>query len=213
MAGREYDFWLFDLDGTLVDVEGQYINEIITEVCGRFGVTVSQREAETLWYGPSEPRARVLASHGIQPGPFWDAFHEVEQPESRAAATHLYDDAETFLASIDSPLGLVTHCQGFLTYPVLDALDIGDWFDTVVCCSDETGWKPDPTPVEFAMRDLGVAGNGHRGALVGDDPGDVGAAWNAGLAGIHVARRDPHRVGQCVRGDLRVDSLAELGSS
>jgi phosphoglycolate phosphatase len=213
MDGREYDFWLLDLDGTLVDVEGRYIQEVIRGVCGRFGVSVSEREAETLWYGPSEPRSGVLARHGIEPGPFWDAFHEVEQPQSRAAATHLYDDAETFLASIEAPLGLVTHCQDFLTYPVLDALDIGDRFDTVVCCSDETGWKPDPTPVEFAMRDLDVAGNGHHGVLVGDDPGDVGAAWNAGLAGIHVNRRDPHRVGQCVRGDRRVDSLAELGGS
>lgn len=210
MAGNRYDFWLLDLDGTLIDVEQQYIYDVMNEVGGRFGATFSDWEAEMLWYGPTEPRSRILARHDIEQQPFWDVFHEVEQPETRAASTHLYDDAEGFITSIDSPIGLVTHCQEYLTAPVLDALDITDWFDTVICCNDETGWKPDPRPVQLAMTDLGVAGNGHEGVLVGDDPGDVGAAWNAGLTGIHVRRRDPERVGQCVCGDRRVSSLAEL---
>jgi phosphoglycolate phosphatase len=213
MSTSPYDFWLLDLDGTLVDVEESYIEEVVGEVGTRLGASFDAWESEMLWYGPTEPRNRILRAHDVDRRRFWDTFHEVEEPETRAAATHLYPDAERFLTALDEPVGLVTHCQEYLTAPVLDELDIGDWFDTIVCCSEETGWKPDPQPLEMAMTDLGVGYNGHRGAMVGDDPGDTGAAWNAGLSAIHVSRRDPERVGQCVLGDRRVGSLAELEPS
>jgi phosphoglycolate phosphatase len=210
MSTSGFDFWMLDLDGTLVDVEESYIQEIVGEVGECVGASFDAWESEMLWYGPSEPRARILQTHGVDRERFWAAFHEVEEPESRAAATHLYPDAEAFLATVDAPVGLVTHCQEYLTGPVLDELDIADWFDTVLCCSEETGWKPDPEPIEMAMADLGVGHNGHHGAMVGDDPGDTGAAWNAGLSAIHVSRRDPERIGRCVRGDRRISSLTEL---
>jgi phosphoglycolate phosphatase len=105
----------------------------------------------------------------------------------------------------------VTHCQQFLADPVIDRLDIRDWFDTVVCCTDDTGWKPDPGPVEHAMAKLGV-GADHSGVLVGDGANDVGAAWNAGLDGIHIERHDPEHRGQCVLADHRIRSFDELAA-
>jgi phosphoglycolate phosphatase len=186
----EYDFWVLDLDGTVVDVETSYINEVCTEVGERLGVSFTTRESKLLWYGYDDGRERVLSSLGVGREEFWDVFHEVEQPRERAAATHLYPDAERFLDRAESPVGLVTHCQEYLTGPVLDALDIAEAFETVVCCTDETGWKPDPRPVELAMQEMNVAHNGHAGALVGDDPQDMGAAHNAGLAPYRVRRHD-----------------------
>ena len=207
---REYDFWLLDLDGTVIDVEKSYIQSVCTEVCNRLGASISARQAEHLWYGFGDTREQVFAETGIDSERFWEVFHEVDEPGPRAAATHLYTDAATFINTVDAPLGLVTHCQAYLTYPILDAMDIDDWFDTVVCCTDETGWKPDPEPLNIAMRDLGVAGNGHRGAMVGDDPGDVGAAQNAGLTAVSVERHDPDRLGGLAQGDHHVSALTDL---
>lgn len=209
-CARSFDFWLLDLDGTLVDVQSSYIYEIFDEVGVRLGVSFTPKEAEVLWYGIGESRDRILARMGISPERFWQVFHEVEDPYARAEATHLYPDAEAFVPTLEKPVGLVTHCQEYLTKPVLDSHDITDWFDTVVCCTEETGWKPDPGPVELAMGELGVGYNGHQGALAGDDEQDIGAAWNAGLTGIHVERHDPDRFGQCVLGDQRVKKLTDL---
>lgn len=210
MSPSTYDFWLLDLDGTLIDVETSYIHDVMTEVGNHLDVSFSGQEAEILWYGLGDTRDRVLRDLGVEPGRFWEVFHEVEDPQERAMATHLYTDAEAFVPTLDTPVGLVTHCQEYLTEPVLARLDIQDWFDTVVCCTDETGWKPDAGPVELAMQDMGVAYNGHTGAMIGDDAQDIGAAWNAGITGIHVERHDPQRYGQCVMGDERVTSFEEL---
>ncbi|MBV0924695.1 HAD family hydrolase [Halomicroarcula limicola] len=207
---HDYDFWLFDLDGTLIDVDPGYPPAVIARVGERLGHGFSDEEATRLWYGQGDAREDLLAERDISPEQFWSAFHEEEDPRERAEATYLYDDAERFLADRAEPVGLVTHCQEYLTDPVLDALDIADWFDTVVCCDDDIGWKPDPAPLYRAMDEMGVGHNGHVGAMAGDNPGDIGAARNAGLDGIHVAREEDTDRDRCVRGDHRVTSLLDL---
>jgi phosphoglycolate phosphatase len=210
MASAEYDVWLFDLDGTLVDIEPDHPRRVFDEIGDRLGQEFTDREVTVLWHGLGGSRNEQLREWGVDPEPFWAAFHEIEDPIRRAEATYLYDDAERLLADLDRPIGVVTHSQTHLTEAALDHLDIADWFDTVVCCDADIGWKPDPAPVERALTDLGVAGNGHEGVLVGDSPADIGAAWNAGLDAAHVERFDPHERGQCVRADYRVDRLDAL---
>ncbi|ELZ08355.1 haloacid dehalogenase [Halovivax asiaticus JCM 14624] len=219
--GEGYDYWLLDLDGTLVDVEWSYVREVFDQVGTRLDRPFSDAEAETLWHGLTGSRSRQLRQWGVDPDPFWNVFHDVEDPAVRAEATYLYDDA-AFVADLEEPVGLVTHCQSFLTEPILDQLDIADWFDAVCCCTDETGWKPDPTPVEGVVAELADAGGTGTGAsnhtsvtsgsgvLAGDGACDVGAAWNAGLDAIHVDRHGPEQRGHCVRGDHRISSFDEL---
>jgi phosphoglycolate phosphatase len=193
MTGRGYDFWLLDLDGTVVDVHESYVHEVIEACADRIGAAFTDREAELVWYGGGGGRDRVFEEHGVDSEAFWEVFHEIDRPGRRADASYVYDDADAVVPELPGPVGVVTHCQEYLTGPILDELGIADWFDTVVCCTPETGWKPDPTPVEMAVTDLGTDG---AGVLVGDDPRDVQAAHNAGLDGIHVARADHRHAGE-----------------
>jgi len=203
-----YDYWVLDLDGTLIDVDPDYVHDVIGRVGDRLGYGFTDEQAEQVWHSFGGDPNAALESWGVDPARFWEVFHDEEDPEARADATFLYDDAARF-AEVDRPLALVTHCQEYLTDPVLDSLDIRDWFDTVVCCSDETGWKPDPTPVELALARIDARTEGE-GILAGDGPHDVGAAWNAGLDAVHVERHGHHRRGMCVLGDHRVRSFDEL---
>lgn len=222
MVAREYDYWLLDLDGTLVDVDWSYPRSVFDRVGTRLGREFTDREAEILWHGLGGSRNDQLREWGIDPENFWPVFHEIEDPQRRAEETFLHDDA-AFVADLDCPVGLVTHCQPFLANPVLDELDIRDWFDAVVCCDEELGWKPDPSPVEHAQKLLGVdregvsaseasGGSSGRtdGVLAGDGASDVGAAWNAGLDAVHVERHGHAHRQQCVLGDYRVETFAEL---
>jgi phosphoglycolate phosphatase len=203
-----YDYWVLDLDGTIVDVERDYARSVMRRVGDRLGHRFTDPEAEMLWYGFGEARGAVLDRYGIDPGLFWRVFHHVEDPADRAAATFIYDDAAV-VGDLEGPTALLTHCNESLARPVLERHGIGDWFDAVVCCTDETGWKPDPEPVRRAVNGLDVRGD-CEGALVGDNPEDVGAAWNAGLTGVHVRRHDPDRSGRCVLGDHRIAGLDAL---
>ncbi|MCQ4332535.1 HAD family hydrolase [Natronomonas sp. F2-12] len=207
MNASSYDRWVFDLDGTLVDVEPSYVRDLLGRVGARLGYSFTDREADALWHGFGGERNATLEAAGLDPERFWEVFHDEEDAEARAEATFLYRDAER-VGEIDAPTALVTHCQRYLTEPVLSSLDIADWFDSVVCCTPETGWKPDPNPVERALSAAGAETG--PGVLVGDGPHDVGAAWNAGLDGAHVERHGHERRGLCVVGDYRLGGLDEI---
>ena len=208
MTAPDYDYWLFDLDGTLVDVEWPYIRRVFDEVEARLDATFTDAQAARIWHGYDGLRDAQIRAAGVDRDAFWAAFDAVETPAERAAATFLHDDA-VVVAELDGPVGLVTHSQPPLLAAVLDRLDIRDWFDAVVSCSDELGWKPDPAPVERAKGALSVNGV-QAGVLVGDGPHDVGAAWNAGLDAAHVERHGHDRRGMCVLGDHRLESLESL---
>jgi phosphoglycolate phosphatase len=207
MAEPPYEKWVFDLDGTLIDVDPAYVHDVFDRVGDRLGYEFTDEEAEAVWHGLGGFRNDQLAEWGVDVGRFWEVFHEEECPEARADATFLYDDAAA-VADLEAPTVLVTHCQQYLTDPILEGLDIRDWFDAVVCCTEETGWKPDPEPVQMALSAAGA--NGGRGVLVGDGPQDIGAAWNAGLDGAHVERHGHDRRGMCVVGDHRLERVDEL---
>lgn len=205
----DYDFWLFDLDGTLIDVESKYVRTLFDRIGHHLDHHFTDTQADILWYGIGNQRETCLKQLGIDVDQFWTAFHRVEDPSDRASATYLYQDAD-IITSIPTPVGIVTHCQRYLTEPVLEELDILDWFDVVLCCSDEIGWKPNPEPVERAIAELGVREVAQTGVLVGDDPYDTGAAWNAGLDSIHIERSNPTQHGQSVLGNHRVSSLRAI---
>jgi len=114
MVTEEYDFWLFDLDGTLIDTEWAYTREVFDRVGERLGRRFSDREAEIIWHGLGGARDPQLRQWGIDPTEFWPVFHDEEQPLVRAESTYIHPDAADFMAEIDDqavPVGLVTHCQ------------------------------------------------------------------------------------------------------
>ncbi|WP_373190056.1 HAD family hydrolase [Halolamina sp.] len=207
----EYDFWLLDLDGTIVDVEPRYRREAFAAVGDRLGREFSDAAVERLWHGLGGPRSDELSTMGIDPARFWPALYEVEDPQARAEATYIHDDAAALLDALEGevPVGVVTHCAPFLANEVVDQLDLRSRFDAFVCCSDDLGWKPDPAPVAHTMNELGVD-TSQAGVLAGDGSSDVGAAWNAGLDAIHVERHGHDRRGQCVLADHRVERFDEL---
>ncbi|QZA87704.1 HAD family hydrolase [Salinarchaeum sp. IM2453] len=203
----EYDFWLFDLDGTLVDVEWSYIRSVFDRLEQSLDATFSDEQARILWRGLTGSRNQYISELGVDVEQFWDALHQAEDPQERAEATYLHPDARV-VTEIKEPVGIVTHCQPYLTEPVLEHLDIRDWFDAVVCCSDSLGWKPDPAPVEYTMDQLGV--NSQNGILIGDSACDIGAAWNAGIEAGHIERLNSDFRGGRVVADYQMRQLSTL---
>lgn len=80
MVADDYDFWLFDLDGTLVDAEWSYTRDVFDRVGDRLGRQFTDREAETVWHGLGGARDPMLREWGIDPAEFWPAFHREKTP-------------------------------------------------------------------------------------------------------------------------------------
>ena len=95
-----YDFWLLDLDGTLVDIEPSYIHAVFDGIGDRLGCTFTDRDAEAIWYDLGGVGNALLAEREIGVRDFWEVFHAVEDPVARAESTYVYDDA-AFVAALD----------------------------------------------------------------------------------------------------------------
>ncbi|GAB3690744.1 HAD family hydrolase [Salinarchaeum chitinilyticum] len=233
MAGTAYDAVLFDLDGTIVAPAFDHVRATFDAVGAELGHHFSDEEARRLWHGLGGPRNDHLRDLDVDPTAFWRVFDATEDPQDRAAAMRVFDDAR-LAADLSVPTAIVTHCPPEPTAAVLDFHGLDEWFDAVVCCSDDLGWKPDPGPIQHALGEIGMAhvgtaGDGPvaadggtperrhedpdeespRALYVGDTAGDVGAAWNAGLDAVHVERFDHERREHCVLADYRVSSLAD----
>ncbi|MDY6779591.1 MAG: HAD-IA family hydrolase, partial [Halobacteria archaeon] len=113
-----------------------------------------------------------------------------------------YDDVDA-LERIDAPMGVVTHSPPELAEKALEKTGVEDEFDSVVSCTYETGFKPDPTPIETCMEDIGAEPDST--IMVGDSVSDVKGARNAGIVAGHI-----DRVGHEVEADYRFESLDDV---
>jgi len=83
--------------------EWSYTRGVFDRVSDRLA-PLSDREAYVLWHGLGAPAATPPRS-GIDPDAFWPAFHAEEDPDARAEATYLHDDAARLLDRVDDTGG------------------------------------------------------------------------------------------------------------
>jgi len=196
-----FDSYVFDLDGVLVDVNDSYKREIFDEVGDEFGRGFTDDEIHRLWYG-AEERSDIIESWGYEPKEFWEVFDAVDSPERRVEHTYVYEDTE-IIPDLDAPTGLVTHSPPELARPALEKAGLQDIFDSVVCCSYDIGYKPNPEPFRLCLNEMGASTED--AVMVGDSVSDVRGAWNAGLTAGHI-----DRVGYSVDADLNIETLHDL---
>lgn len=198
-----YDCIIFDLDGVLVDVEDSYKHEVFAEVGDRLDDTFTERQIQSLWHGVGAgSRDDILRNWGYSdPREFWRVFDELDTPERRLQHTYAYSDVNA-LRDLDARMGIVTHSPPELAEPALRKTGLSELFDSVVSCSYDIGYKPNPEPIEKCAGELG-AGDG--AVMIGDSVSDVRGAWNAGLTAGHI-----DRVGHRVEADFNIESLREV---
>jgi pyrophosphatase PpaX len=175
---------LFDLDGTLIDSIDLIVNSALYafEQCGH-----------------APPAAeRWLADLGL---PLRTMFARFIEDESKLAdliagyreyqlANHdrlvrPYDEVATTLQTLHErgfELAVVTSKAEPLAQRGLAHVGLDGVFDVVVGLESCTRHKPDPEPVEIALRRLGVPPG--RAAFVGDSPHDMAAGRAAGVTTI-----------------------------
>jgi phosphoglycolate phosphatase len=211
---RKFDTFIFDLDGTLLDTLPDLM-ELTNFIMRELGFCEHSR-AEVLSYVgngarrliyqavPADtPEAQVDAAMAL-----WEAnFADYSQ------LTRPFDQVEATLAALRARGCGLAVVSNKLHAGVLDIMGkvLPGAVDFELGEGPDTPRKPDPTGILRAMKAVG--GTPESSVYVGDSPGDVRAARNAGMFAVGVswgyhAVEDFAAEGACP--DLMIDNIAQL---
>jgi phosphoglycolate phosphatase len=186
---RRHDALLLDLDGTLLDTApdmGGALNRLRVEhglaplPAARIRPVVSHGAMRLVALGFPEASGAEFERLRLR---FLDLY-----AERLAEGTRLFPGIEPVLASLeaqDTPWGIVTNKPGWLTQPLLEALDLARRAACTVCGDTVAERKPHPLPLLYAAGLIGIAAA--RCVYVGDAERDIQAGRAAGMTTVVAA--------------------------
>jgi len=209
---------LIDVDGTLVDSVPD-LAYCVDEMLKQLGMPTRGEEAVREWVGNGvvrlAERALVNDLNGYPDQALFDKampiFNEL-YAENTSKRSKLYGgvlDGMEFLKSLDLKIGCVTNKAAQFTIPLLKDLGLHDEFEVIICGDTLEKKKPDPAPLLYAAKQLGI--KPEDSLMLGDSKSDVKAARAADFAIICVSYGYNH--GEDIRHyepDAVIDSMAEL---
>ena len=198
---------IFDLDGTIIDNDDGYMELMLKRVGSEIGRDLGLRHARELWYSiGAVSRDEVIARWGIDPDRFWSVFNKYESLDEKLASTYLHRDALA-LKYIGVPMGIVTHTSLEHTSKLLEHVGMRPYFDPIIACTEDTGYKPSPLPMIYCVMTMRLGFD--EVLYVGDTVSDMMAAREAHIKCVYVNRFDRR---MDFRPDYEIDSLEKLSA-
>lgn len=186
-------FVAFDLDGTLVDSVPD-IARAVDDMAVALALPRPDVDTVRGWVGDGIRRLVKRALTGTRDGePDAALYRQGFEAFRRAYHAHLSDRTRLYpgvrealdgLLDAGLPLACITNKATEFTAPLLQALDLGRYFDCVLCGDSLPARKPDPLPLLHAARHAGIAPSAS--CMVGDSANDVRAARAAGFYAVAV---------------------------
>ncbi|MFM2160804.1 MAG: hypothetical protein RLZZ383_316 [Pseudomonadota bacterium] len=183
---------LFDMDGVLADVSRSYRSAIVA-TAAHHGVRLTNddiRAAKAAGGANNDwvltQRLMAQAGTNVDLAQVTETFERLyqgtpETPGLKETERLLLDPTVLAALQKDRRLAIVTGRPRKDAYDFLDRNRLTGYFEAVVCMEDGP-CKPDPFPVQEAMRCLGVT----RAWMIGDTVDDIRAARAAGVVPIGV---------------------------
>jgi len=207
----------FDLDGTLVDTAPDLVRALNVCLEGSAVQTISVGDVRPLiGQGAQAMIERAFARSKVRPGT--GEVHGRLEVFLRHYSAHLSDHSQPFagapgclreLRSAGASLRICTNKPRALTHKLLQALDLAQGFDAIVCPEDVAARKPDAAHVLAA-----IAPHAPRCALmVGDSINDLQAARAAGVAAILFSHGYSDPPARELGADLVLDDFAGLADA
>ena len=162
MRLREFDAFILDLDGTLIDSGKYHMLAFSDAVLQQSGYRLTPDERHEFFASHSKPFARVLNDrHSLQLVP--ESVLERKRVRMKEIfRIDLFEGARDFLGKWwgTKPMGLASNSPASFVGPVLEGAGLVKYFDAVTTADEVTHRKPHPEMVEATIRKLrAVPGN------------------------------------------------------
>lgn len=176
----------FDLDGTLVD-SAPGLADAVDMALKAFGLSAAGVERISTWIGNG---ADVMVERAVRwaEGDMSPEFCQKVRDkfdhyyaETAASGSKLYPQVKETLAALKAqgvPMGLITNKPTPFVAPLLNSLDIAEYFSVVIGGDDVAKKKPHPAPMYLMLAKLGLRAS--ELVFVGDSRNDIQAAQAAG---------------------------------
>jgi len=208
---REYDAYLFDLDGTLVDTAPD-LAAALNYCMAHMNLAPVDISLTRHWVGHGARMliTQALAHHGISDEQIVDRMLPVfldHYGDNLAEHSAIYPTVMATLAALrerGAQLAVVTNKMARLSEPLLEQIGLAQYFDLIVCGDTASAPKPDPAPLFYCLERFELSAV--QALFVGDSNTDVLAANAAGMPVICV--RDGYNHGVDVS-TLAVDGVID----
>lgn len=183
LNGRAVGQVLFDLDGTLADTAGDLaaaLNHVLRcEGCTELPFDQIRPHVSHGGVAMLSHAFSIPADHSSMPG-YRKLLLDYYQ-ENLSCQSRLFPGMEEVLEMLESrsiPWGVVTNKPGWLTDPLMTALDLDRRAATIVSGDTTAHSKPHPLPIQHACAETGIAAA--QTLYIGDAQRDIEAGQRAG---------------------------------
>lgn len=210
---KEYDVYLFDADGTLLDTKGPILAAFqemgralgaelppAAEITGTIGLPLYKQLRAILGEGRDE---EFYAEAGRIYGDALMARYRESLRVFPGVATGLRE-----LKEMGKKLAVVSSRRLFSLEAFLSAMDIGKYFDLLVTPENTAKHKPDPEPALYAAKEFGAGPE--ICVFIGDAVFDIQCGKAAGMDAVLVSWGGMSPEGWDVRPDAVVDEFQQL---
>lgn len=186
---KKYRAIIYDLDGTLVKTEEEYLCTIIGTAMKDLGVEPSVEKIKKFWY-ESDRGKFITEELKIDPKRFKELLDEYDAPEKRKKATRAYEDVPAVLNYFmkhGCRQGIFTGAPTKIAEAEVELLG-KQYFKAVLSSNSdkEIPHKPDPRGLEECLRILGVSCE--EALYVGNGKEDIDTARNAKVLDVLIKR-------------------------
>ncbi len=179
---------LFDLDGTIVNTDPIHY-QAWREILKSYGVEIDEAFYQQKFSGRLNPEIIKDILPHLSP----DAGEKIaidKEAMFRQQAKNLqplagFTELIAWTEKHQLKRALVTNAPKLNVYFMLEVLGIAESFHTIVIAEDCPAAKPDPTPYQVALDNLGITAE--NGLALEDSPSGIKAAVGAGIPTVGVA--------------------------
>lgn len=210
-----FDFILFDLDGTLVDTNMD-LTVAMNHTLQKFNAPPLKPEQTRVLLGCGIRdllRKSFLASNNIELTD--EELERAKKINLAYYAEHVADFTKPFdgvvelleyFKSKNIKMAVVTNKSTKPSQQIINATGLAPYMDLVQGDGDGLPLKPQPDLLLFAMKKLGAVPE--KTLMVGDNFTDIGSARNAGLKSVFI--EDGYGVAGDEKADYVIDTFADL---